>query len=129
MGDVKVFKPKLETVLIRGEEIKTSVPEEHTEVIAGRVTELTERWHQLQNMAEVRTAELQEAGELWEKFDDSAHFLTGFVEHSHNVAKSKIVWTDMESVEMHLAEQRVIYCLDTFPLLSLFYQTSIVFFI
>ena len=105
--DIGVFRPKVEALQAQADTLLTSAGLEEKDAILSTIAEVTGRWHEVHNRAEERTSQLNEAAELWQRFESTAEFLNGRAEEAESVARSEIVWADMGTAQKQLAEHRV----------------------
>ena len=92
---------------MKGAEIRSSSGMQEQAEINSTVADLTSQFDELHSRAEVRNVELQEAGELWDRFENLGQFVTGYCDSVEQVVSSKLIWTDLGAVNQQLAQYKV----------------------
>ncbi len=108
VAEIDLFRPKLERVKTRAEEIALTVSTQDKVKVNQTVTALCQQWENLLSLAETRELHFQEAGELWEKFEGASDALVSWSDRAQEAVSSEIVFTSLEQAQTQILEQRVL---------------------
>lgn len=102
-----VYEAKLQSIRQCSQGLETNVGGEEMATIDSTISNLESRLQRIHNRANIRTVELNETAELWEKYEHMEHYVKDWNRQAQMVLNYPFIWHSLNEVQQQLDNHQV----------------------